>query len=88
MDRKIAVLGDIHANLDALEEGTLRWIPESEVLELPLWEGDRLFLEPMLETDQQIHMKLTYRGDDLVEAKWDTFGNTPPAGSSLCSHKI
>ena len=70
------------------EEGTLRWIPESEVLELPLWEGDRLFLMPMLETDQQIHMKLTYRGDDLVEAKWDTFEKAPPCGASLCSHKI
>ena len=31
------------------EEGDLKWIPENEVLDLPLWEGDRLFLRWILE---------------------------------------
>ncbi len=30
------------------DEGSLHWIPESRVLELALWEGDRLFLPQVL----------------------------------------
>lgn len=41
-------------------EGELKWIPKSEILDLPLWEGDRAFL-PLLETREDcFSMKLTY----------------------------
>ena len=32
-------------------EGTLRWILQDQVMQLPLWEGDRLFLEKLLQSD-------------------------------------
>ncbi|MCR5279675.1 MAG: DUF5662 family protein [Lachnospiraceae bacterium] len=49
-------------------EGTLKWIPESEILSLPLWEGDKLFLREILEGRKEINMSLIYRGDKLVTA--------------------
>ncbi len=49
-------------------EGELRWIEKKEVLSLPLWEGDRLFLTEMLNGKKKIHMKLSYRGEELVQA--------------------
>lgn len=30
------------------DEGTLHWVPESEILQLNLWEGDRIFLPKVL----------------------------------------
>ena len=41
-------------------EGTLTWIPISKIPELPLWEGDRIFL-PLLQSRQDcFSLKLTY----------------------------
>lgn len=50
-------------------EGVLEWIPISLVPELPLWEGDRLFLKKLLEETAFFSMKLVYRGEELVEAR-------------------
>ena len=47
-------------------EGTLAWIPKEEVLSLPIWEGDRLFLEKMICGEQSMEMTLVYHGDKLV----------------------
>ena len=48
-------------------EGTLAWVPKEKVTELPIWEGDRLFLSQMLEGRQAIEMTLSYKGDELTE---------------------
>ena len=41
-------------------EGTLRWVPVREVLQLPLWEGDKIFL-PLLQSRQDcFSLKLIY----------------------------
>ena len=49
------------------DEGILRWIPREKVMDLPLWEGDRLFL-PLLESRSDcFSMKLIYApGGDLI----------------------
>ena len=49
-------------------EGTLRWILQDQVMQLPLWEGDRLFLEKLLQSDEIFSMKLVYRGEELVSS--------------------
>ena len=46
-------------------EGTLAWIPKDQVLQLPTWEGDRIFLERMLAGEKYIELTLNYKGDDL-----------------------
>ena len=46
-------------------EGTLAWIPEDQVMSLPMWEGDRLFLPELLEGAAAIEMTVVYEGDRL-----------------------
>jgi len=49
-------------------EGTLEWIAKEEVLNLPIWEGDRLFLEKLIRGDDRIEMTLEYIGSKLVRS--------------------
>ena len=53
----------------ACEEGELRWIPEDQLMDLPMWEGDRLFLKPLFEGEDNITMTLRYEGYTLVSAE-------------------
>ena len=50
------------------DEGELAWIARERIPELPQWEGDKLFLHRMLVDPNFFTMKLTYVGDDLVDA--------------------
>jgi len=49
------------------DEGELAWIPKDEVMELPAWEGDKVFLKPLIEGVEDIHIKLVYEGEKLVK---------------------
>lgn len=50
------------------DEGVLEWVPKPRMYELPIWEGDRIFLR-LLETDEPFFsLKLVYTGDTLQEA--------------------
>lgn len=52
------------------DEGELVWVEKSDVLALPTWEGDRVFLERLLSGDDRFFsIKLRYEGDKLVEKK-------------------
>ena len=51
------------------DEGTLYWIPKNEIFNLNLWEGDKYFLKPFMETDEMINLKMYYKGDKLV--RWE-----------------
>ncbi len=45
-------------------EGVLAWVPKQDVLNLPLWEGDRIFLR-LLDTRRDFFsLKLEYAEDD------------------------
>ena len=48
------------------DEGVLAWVPKRDVLNLPLWEGDRIFLR-LLETRRDFFsLKLEYAADDSL----------------------
>lgn len=50
------------------DEGELEWIDKRELLSLPIWEGDKIFLR-LLDSDEPFFsLKLCYRGDSLVLA--------------------
>ena len=50
------------------DEGDLAWIKKTELLALPMWEGDRLFLK-LLDSDEPFFsLKLCYEGDRLESA--------------------
>lgn len=44
-------------------EGELAWIPREELLDLPMWEGDRAFLTEILAGAGRISMRLKYKGE-------------------------
>lgn len=49
-------------------EGELAWIRKKDLLSLPMWEGDKLFLQ-LLDTDEPFFsLKLRYEGEHLAEA--------------------
>ena len=50
-------------------EGTLKWIPKEEILQLNLWEGDKHFLTPLINGDSNIRLRLVYEGWTLVKVE-------------------
>ncbi len=49
-------------------EGELAWIKKADLLSLPLWEGDRIFLRLLEEDAPFFSLKLRYQGDKLAAA--------------------
>ncbi len=61
---------DFEGCLEECDEGELHWIPKSGVFDLPLWEGDRVFLEYLLEDRPFFHLEARYDArDQLVECR-------------------
>ena len=58
------------------DEGELAWIKKQKLFDLTLWQGDRIFLELLQKEVPFFSLKLTYRGDELIEAVLD--GNIIP----------
>lgn len=52
-------------------EGNLAWIRKRDFRALPMWEGDRIFLDLLERNAPFFSLKLVYRGDDLVKAVLD-----------------
>ena len=50
-------------------EGTLKWIEKDNVLNLNIWEGDKIFLKLLLTENEFFSLKLVYEGDKLIEWK-------------------
>lgn len=48
-------------------EGELRWVPRDRLLDLPLWEGDRLFL-PLLDEPGIFSGRLVYENGRLTDS--------------------
>lgn len=53
--------------MNSCDEGVLRWIPKDKILDLELWEGDKIFLDLLLKDRGMFSMKLKYHGDDLIQ---------------------
>ena len=53
-------------DLKECDEGSLEWIKKEDTLNLPIWEGDRLFLKMLIDNAPFFEMKLVYRGEKLV----------------------
>lgn len=53
------------------DEGVLEWVKKEDILNLNLWEGDKIFLRLLKENAPFFSLKLTYEGDRLTEAVLD-----------------
>jgi 8-oxo-dGTP diphosphatase len=49
-------------------EGNLEWVKKSDVYNLPIWEGDKVFFRLMEEGAECFSLKLRYEGNTLAEA--------------------
>ena len=50
------------------DEGTLEWVPKEDVIRLPHWDGDLIFLALLERGEPFFSLKLTYAGSTLTEA--------------------
>ena len=53
------------------DEGELEWVDKDDLLQLNLWEGDKIFLRLLNEREDFFSLKLVYEGDRLMEAVLD-----------------
>ena len=53
------------------DEGDLEWVEHDKITDLPIWEGDKLFLRLLAEEAPFFSLKLEYHGDTLVYAALD-----------------
>ena len=54
--------------LKECDEGELQWVSRTFLNSLPMWEGDKIFLDLLWQDAPFFLLKLHYRGDKLVEA--------------------
>ena len=59
---------DFYGELKECNEGNLEWIDKKELYNLPIWEGDKIFLRLLEEKSEFFSLKLEYIGDRLVNA--------------------
>ena len=50
------------------DEGVLEWIPKDQLLKIPHWEGDEIFLNLIWQDAPFFSLKVCYEGDRLVRA--------------------
>ena len=55
--------------LKECDEGVLEWVEKSKIKDLPLWEGDKIFLDLLDKEVPFFSLKLVYQGDTLIEHK-------------------
>lgn len=53
------------------DEGNLEWITKEALMQLPMWAGDKIFLELLEKRVPFFSLKLCYEGDTLTEAVLD-----------------
>ena len=54
--------------LTECKEGNLEWVSKDKVCQLPIWEGDKIFLKLLEDNAPFFSLKLVYEGDKLTEA--------------------
>ena len=50
------------------DEGDLEWVDQDKVKDLPIWTGDKIFLDLLAREVPFFSLKLSYEGDTLVQA--------------------
>ena len=58
-------------DLKECDEGDLQWVSKAFLSSLPMWEGDKIFLDLLWQDAPFFLLTLRYSGDKLVEAVLD-----------------
>ena len=59
---------DFMGEIKTCDEGELCWVDIKEIYNLPIWEGDKIFLRLIEEKSPFFSLKLEYQGDTLINA--------------------
>lgn len=59
---------DFSGTVSDCDEGTLEWIDKNALYDLPIWEGDKIFLRLIEQNSPFFSLKLEYAGDTLINA--------------------
>ena len=51
---------------DDCEEGTLYWVDKGKIEYLPIYEGDKIFLDVLINSDDDVNIKLVYRNGKFI----------------------
>ena len=62
---------DFSGELSSCKEGELCWVEKEHITDLPLWEGDAVFLKLIREREDVFSLRLTYENEVLTEASLD-----------------
>ncbi len=60
---------DFSGTMRDCDEGILEWVPKDRLFALNLWEGDKEMFRLLEERETPFSLKLSYRGDTLVNIK-------------------
>ena len=60
---------DFEGSLKECDEGNLVWVKKEKLFSLPMWEGDKIFLDLLEENFSFFSLKLVYEGDKLAFAR-------------------
>lgn len=59
---------DFSGEVKECDEGELCWVEIKDIYNLPIWEGDKIFLKLIEQNTPFFSLKLEYEGDTLVNA--------------------
>ena len=59
---------DFQGEIKECNEGKLEWVEIQDVYNLPIWEGDKIFLKLIEEKSEFFSLKLEYQGQKLIKA--------------------
>ena len=60
---------DFQGTIKECDEGVLEWVDKQKIYDLPLWEGDKIFLKLIESPDTPFFsLRLEYNGEKLVSA--------------------
>ena len=66
----IFTTSSFHGDLQECNEGTLKWIEQENLFTLPMWEGDRIYLERLLHGMNKFIYEFHYdKNDNLIAVK-------------------
>ena len=60
---------EFEGELAECSEGDPQWIKKTEVMNLKLWEGDKIFLKKLIDGDGFFTVKMEYEGEKLVKVQ-------------------
>ena len=63
------VVNKVKGSISECDEGELRYVDIDKMNQLPMWEGDKIFLQYIKENHPYFELELIYDGDELKSSK-------------------